>query len=207
LKTYSNWFSPPIREDMYHELIHIPSFVSVDVKNSGLYLIQMTGMKIKDASIEPILEISLKESSSPPKSLVSETSQVQNQKLDNSIMILQKESLENESDNESDNKSDNESDNESDNQEIPDVNFMEEYLKDVDDIEEWEPPFENTRILETNSESQTLNNETETETNFLDPDILIETIEERMRQTQLDLERLKHLQKMKMKMKMKMKIK
>jgi hypothetical protein len=68
----------------------------------------------------------------------------------------------------------------------------------MDDVEEWEPPIENTRILETSSQSQQQEQSSVIIDNegWIDPDSLIETIEERMRQTQIDLEKLKKLRKL-----------
>jgi hypothetical protein len=215
IKSHSHWFSPVIPEELYSQIIHTPSFINVNAKQSGNYTIQMTGLRLLDSSIEPILETFYKEPSPTQtqtqtqtqkvsKSLVSETSpditpNIHSSSLDNSHIthstpetsnIKQKLQDENEPDNEDNDQEDEDEDEEQ--------SLSLDYLKDMDDVEEWEPPIENTRILETSSQSQQQEQSSVIIDNegWIDPDSLIETIEERMRQTQIDLEKLKKLRKL-----------
>jgi hypothetical protein len=223
IKSHSHWFSPVIPEELYSQIIHTPSFINVNAKQSGNYIIQMTGLRLLDSSIEPILETFFKEPSPTQsqsqtqiqiqkvsKSLVSETSSditpnIHSSSLDNlhithstpeTSNIKQKLQDENEPDNEDNNQED-ETDEEDEDEE---QSLSLDYLKDMDDVEEWEPPIENTRILETSSQSQSQEQEQSSvihdDEGWIDPDSLIETIEERMRQTQIDLEKLKKLRKL-----------
>jgi hypothetical protein len=152
IRENSEWFRPPIPESMYAQIIRIPTFLSMEIQNPGVYSLQMSGLRFEDSSIEPILEYSL---------LI--TQSIQTKEKEKILLETLDDSRElNESESESESL------------------HLEEYLEQEDDIEEWEPPVEeetNLRIVDPDP----------------DPDGLIDAIEERIRQTQKDLEELKKL--------------
>jgi hypothetical protein len=145
----------------------------------------MTGIRLLDSSIQPILEIFPKETNQRVKTSVNHKQQQQQQQ--------QQQQYKDESHNEHENEP----------QEDEDEELDLEYLKDLEDVEEWNPPeevflkpepqlqsvtqMENVRILD----------DMEMEVEEWNPDELIDAIEERMRQTQLDLEKLKKLRNLK----------